>query len=141
MNNAAALYFKDQFGQSTDGAAAIASIFGWMNRFARGLGGYFSDKANTKYGMRGRIAIQTILLVCEGALVLIFAQTKSLAVAIVVMVFFSLFVQAAEKRLVLSLMLILHQMDQFRVLLVLEVTLVQLDLDLDSVSFLLNRHL
>ena len=40
MNNAAALYFKDEFGQSTEQAAAIASIFGWMNLFARGLGGF-----------------------------------------------------------------------------------------------------
>jgi NNP family nitrate/nitrite transporter-like MFS transporter len=39
MNNAAALYFKDQFDLSTESAAAIASIFGWMNLFARGLGG------------------------------------------------------------------------------------------------------
>ena len=50
MNNAAALYFVDRFGQTTEAAAAIASIFGWMNLFARGLGGYASDKANAKYG-------------------------------------------------------------------------------------------
>lgn len=31
MNNAAALYFKDEFELSTESAAAIASIFGWMN--------------------------------------------------------------------------------------------------------------
>ena len=29
MNNAAALYFRYQFGQSTSSAAAIASVFGW----------------------------------------------------------------------------------------------------------------
>ena len=96
MNNAAALYFKDEFGQSTESAAAIASIFGWMNLFARGAGGYLSDKANARKGMRGRIFVQTVLLVCEGALVLIFAQTGSLAGAIIVMLVFSLFVQAAE---------------------------------------------
>jgi NNP family nitrate/nitrite transporter-like MFS transporter len=96
MNNAAALYFKDEFGQSTESAAAIASIFGWMNLFARGLGGFFSDKGNARWGMRGRLWVQTINLILEGALVLIFAQTGSLAGAIVVMVFFSLFVQAAE---------------------------------------------
>ena len=45
MNNAAALYFKDQFGLTTESAAAIASIFGWMNLFARGMGGYVSDSA------------------------------------------------------------------------------------------------
>ena len=50
MNNAAALYFVDRFGQSTEAAAAIASIFGWMNLFARGMGGYSSDKANAYSG-------------------------------------------------------------------------------------------
>lgn len=50
MNNGAALYFKEQFGLSTESAAAIASIFGWMNLFARALGGYFSDKVNVRYG-------------------------------------------------------------------------------------------
>uniref|UniRef100_A0A7S3LCV2 Nitrate/nitrite transporter n=1 Tax=Amphora coffeiformis TaxID=265554 RepID=A0A7S3LCV2_9STRA len=96
MNNAAALYFKDEFGQSTESAAAIASIFGWMNLFARGLGGYFSDGANARYGMRGRIWVQCILLLCEGALVLVFANSNDLSGAIVIMIFFSLFVQAAE---------------------------------------------
>jgi NNP family nitrate/nitrite transporter-like MFS transporter len=96
MNNAAALYFTDQFDQSTESAAAIASIFGWMNLFARGLGGFVSDKMNAMCGMRGRIWAQTILLVGEGAMVLIFANTKSMGLAIFIMVVFSLFVQAAE---------------------------------------------
>ena len=96
MNNAAALYFKDEFGQSTESAAAIASIFGWMNLFARGLGGFFSDIASARMGMRGRLWVQTIFLACEGALVLIFANSNSLGGAIVIMIFFSLFVQAAE---------------------------------------------
>lgn len=96
MNNAAALYFKDEFGLSTASAAAIASIFGWMNLFARGLGGFISDKANARFSMRGRLMTQSILLAVEGALVLVFANTKNLGSAIVVMVFFSLFVQAAE---------------------------------------------
>jgi len=96
MNNAAALYFKDQFDLTTETAAATASIFGWLNLFARGLGGYCSDKANAHCGMRGRLWVQTGCLVAEGALVLYFAQTTTLASSILVMVFFSLFVQAAE---------------------------------------------
>jgi len=96
MNNAAALYFTDRFDQSTEAAGAIASIFGWMNLFARGLGGYFSDYANGRWGMRGRLWTQTFLLAFEGAMVLIFANTNTLGGSIVVMVFFSLFVQAAE---------------------------------------------
>ena len=97
MNNAAALYFKDEFGQSTESAAAIASIFGWMNLFARGMGGYLSDYANKKYGgMRGRLLTQSTLLFFEGCLVLCFGLIHSLAGAIICMVCFSVFVQAAE---------------------------------------------
>jgi NNP family nitrate/nitrite transporter-like MFS transporter len=96
MNNAAALYFKEEFALTTEKAAAIASIFGWMNLFARGLGGYLSDKLNARMGMRGRILAQTIFLVAEGGMVFCFAATKSLAAAIVVMTIFSVFVQAAE---------------------------------------------
>lgn len=96
MNNAAALYFRDQFELTTESAAAIASIFGWMNLFARGLGGFINDKANAYAGMRGRIWSHTILLAVEGGLVLVFANTQSLGGAIAVMVVFSLFVQAAE---------------------------------------------
>ncbi|GAX22385.1 hypothetical protein FisN_8Hh371 [Fistulifera solaris] len=96
MNNAAALYFTDEFGQSTESAAAIASIFGWMNLFARGMGGVFSDLFNAKMGMKGRILIHTLFLLGEGILVMVFANTKTMSSAIVVMIFFSLCVQAAE---------------------------------------------
>jgi MFS transporter, NNP family, nitrate/nitrite transporter len=67
-----------------------------MNLFARGLGGYGSDLAHHKWGMPGRLWAQTICLAIEGGFVLIFVNTKSLAGAILVMVFFSTFVQAAE---------------------------------------------
>ena len=96
MNNAAALYFKEQFGLTTESAAAIASIFGWMNLFARGLGGYICDKSNQYMGMKGRIISNSAFLAFEGMFVLIFANSTSLASAIVIMIFFSLFVQAAE---------------------------------------------
>lgn len=96
MVNAAALYFKEEFGLSTELSAAVASIFGWMNLFARGLGGFLSDIFNAKYGMRGRLWVQTITLLVEGALVIVFSVTQSLGGAIVVMIAFSCFVQAAE---------------------------------------------
>jgi NNP family nitrate/nitrite transporter-like MFS transporter len=96
MNNAAALYFKEEFALSTEKAAAIASIFGWMNLFARGLGGYASDKLNARMGMRGRLLAQTVFLAAEGGMVFLFAASNSLAAAIVMMTIFSVFVQAAE---------------------------------------------
>lgn len=96
MNNAAALYFRDEFGLSTESAAAIASIFGFMNLFARGLGGWASDWGNKKWGMRGRLIALGGMLLAEGVLIFGFTYSNSLALAIVIMVFFSLFVQAAE---------------------------------------------
>jgi NNP family nitrate/nitrite transporter-like MFS transporter len=96
MNNAAALYFKEQFGLSTETAAVVASIFGWMNLFARGLGGYVSDRSNRRWGMRGRLGWQSMVLLLEGLMVIAFANSSKLAVAIVVLVLFSIFVQGAE---------------------------------------------
>lgn len=96
MNNAAASYFRETFELTTESSAAIASIFGWMNLFARGVGGFMSDKLNAKMGMRGRLIWQGILLVVEGVMVFIFANSTSLPAAIVVMVFFSTIVQSAE---------------------------------------------
>jgi len=96
MNNASATYFKETFELTTESAAAIASIFGWMNLFARGLGGFTSDIFNRNMGMRGRLIWQTICLLIEGAMVLVFANTNSLGLAIFILVIFSSFVQAAE---------------------------------------------
>jgi NNP family nitrate/nitrite transporter-like MFS transporter len=96
MNNAAALYFKEEFDLTTESAAAVASIFGWMNLFARALGGLFSDRLHAKWGMRGRLITQFVLLILEGVTILVFANTKSLGGSIVTMVIFSIFVQAAE---------------------------------------------
>jgi MFS transporter, NNP family, nitrate/nitrite transporter len=96
MNAAAASYFKDEFGVSTESAAAVASIFGWMNLFARGLGGFVSDLANARFGMRGRLYTNAFILGMEGVLIFAFSHCKTLAGAIVALVCFSLFVQAAE---------------------------------------------
>ena len=60
MTNATALYFRDEFGQTTVSAAAIASVFGFMNLFARGAGGFISDMFNAKYSTRGRLAVSPI---------------------------------------------------------------------------------
>jgi len=96
VNNGAALYFYEEFNLSAESAAAIASIFGWMNIFARAMGGFMSDWINSLNGMRGRLLLQTLLLAAEGLSVLTFAHTRNLFEAIVVLVFFSIFVQASE---------------------------------------------
>ena len=96
MNNAAASYFVDEFGLTTATASAVASIFGFMNIFARGLGGFVSDKAMGKMGMKGRILTQMMFLLLEGGCIFIFSQMEDLWSAILMLTIFSIFVQAAE---------------------------------------------
>jgi NNP family nitrate/nitrite transporter-like MFS transporter len=96
MNNAAVLYFSDEFGLSTKDASTIAFAYGSMNVFARALGGFCSDRLNMKMGMRGRLWLVSILLMLEGTMILFFAFAESLAGAISVMIIFSIFTQAAE---------------------------------------------
>merc|ERR1719215_422215 len=96
VNNAAALYFQEEFGQSTESAAAIAGAFGLMNLFARGAGGFVSDVSNAALGMRGRLMWQSICLLCEGLLIILFANMNTLTSAIFLMTIFSIFVQASE---------------------------------------------
>jgi MFS transporter, NNP family, nitrate/nitrite transporter len=94
MNNAGTLYFQDRFGLKTESAAAIASIVGWMG-ITCALGGYLSDKANAWIGLKGRLWLQTLVLACEGASLIMFANTNTLGQAIAVMVAIGCFVQAA----------------------------------------------
>jgi NNP family nitrate/nitrite transporter-like MFS transporter len=96
MNNTTSMYFIQKYDLNTETAGAIASLFGLMNLVSRGLGGYASDKANHRVGMRGRIMVQMFLLVVEAAMIVAFAFAEALWLAILLLVVFSLFVQAAE---------------------------------------------
>jgi NNP family nitrate/nitrite transporter-like MFS transporter len=96
MNNAAALYFTDEFGQSTESAAAIASIYGWMNLFSRGMGGFISDWASATMGMKGRLWAQLLFLMAEAVFIIYFGKTKTLTGSIVVMIFLAICSQGAQ---------------------------------------------
>ena len=80
MNNAAALYFSGEFDLSTESAAAIASIFGWMNLFARGVGGFISDKANAKMGKNNfrvsKSCLYAVFFICVDIFILSALQNK-----------------------------------------------------------------
>lgn len=96
MNNGAVLYFTSEFGLTTEEASSISFIYGSMNIFARALGGLVSDRLNLKIGMRGRLWLQTLLIIAEGIMIIVFAFTQSLGGAVAVMCIFSIFTQAAE---------------------------------------------
>jgi NNP family nitrate/nitrite transporter-like MFS transporter len=96
MNNAAVLYFTSEFNLTTEQASTLGFAYGSMNIFARALGGLFSDRLNLRMGMRGRLWLQTVLLVMEGVLIIAFSCSKTLAGAVVTMCIFSIFTQSAE---------------------------------------------
>ena len=96
FDNVASLHFVDSFHLSQSSAGFWAGIFGFMNIFARALGGIVSDKVGNKFGMRGKGLLLAGVLLCEGALLILFAQSGSLLAAIVSMLSFALFLKMAN---------------------------------------------
>ncbi len=96
FDNVAALHFVDSFKLSQSSAGFWAGIFGFMNIFARALGGIVADKTGNKYGMRGKGWLLAGVLVLEGAGLLLFAQSGSLGMAIASMLSFALFLKMAN---------------------------------------------
>lgn len=96
VDNVAALYFVDNFKASVIMAGALASIFGFMNLFARALGGIFSDKVGKTYGLRGKGLLLAIFLVMEGLGITLFAKSGNLSMAIASMLLFALFLKMAN---------------------------------------------
>lgn len=64
--------------------------------YCHSITGYYSDWANSRWKMPGRLWAQTSLLVGEGVCILLFYNMKNLAGAIIVLIAFSCFVQSAE---------------------------------------------
>ncbi len=96
INNIAALYYMDYFDLGLKTAGLVAGLFGLMNIFARTLGGYISDTFVKKGGLRGRVHWLFIALLIEGIALIFFSQMRVIALAIPVMIIFSLFVQMSE---------------------------------------------
>ncbi len=96
FDNIASLHFVDSFGLSQSSAGFWAGIFGAMNLFARALGGIVSDKVGAKFGMRGKWSLLAMMLLLEGAGIILFAQAGSLVFAIVSMLTFALFLKMSN---------------------------------------------
>lgn len=96
FDGVAALHFTDTFKLSQSSAGFWAGVFGFMNLFARALGGIAADRVNTKYGMRGKGILLAVLLVLEGVGIILFAHAGSLEMAIISMLGFALFLKMAN---------------------------------------------
>jgi len=96
FDNVASLHFVDSFGLSQRSAGFWAGVFGFMNIFARALGGIVSDKAGRRWGMRGKGWLLAIVLLLEGLGLLAFAGAGSFPLAIFFMLTFALFLKMAN---------------------------------------------
>eukprot|EP00959_Pyramimonas_sp_CCMP1952_P288432 6031438-Pyramimonas_sp.AAC.1 len=97
MNNIIVTYLFDQFNLGLTTAGLLGSLFGMMNLFARSVGGFMSDEAAKRYGMRGRLWVLWIVQTLEGGMCIFMGLSKdSLAWTLFACVCFSSFVQAAE---------------------------------------------
>ena len=96
IDNIAALYFHDTFGLSLGAAGVAAGLFGCMNLFARALGGFISDRAGIRFGLKGRVWFLGGALFLEGVFLLVFSQMEVLVLAICSMMVFGLFVKMSN---------------------------------------------
>jgi MFS transporter, NNP family, nitrate/nitrite transporter len=96
FDGVAALYFFDKFGMNETQAGFWAMTFGFMNIFARAVGGIVADKVGEKYGLTGKGYLLAILLVIEGIGVYLFSLAGQLELAILSMISFALFLKMAN---------------------------------------------
>lgn len=96
FDNVASLHFVDTFHLSQSSAGFWAGIFGFMNIFARALGGIVSDKVGGKFGMRGKGLLLAGVLLLEGAGLVLFASSGNLTTAIISMLSFALFLKMSN---------------------------------------------
>ncbi|HTB52176.1 MAG TPA: MFS transporter [Ferruginibacter sp.] len=96
FDNVASLHFVDTFKLTQSTAGFWAGTFGFMNLFARALGGITSDKVGKKIGMRGKGLLLAGMLLLEGIGILLFAHAGSFGMALVAMFSFALFLKMAN---------------------------------------------
>lgn len=105
-------YFMYTFGLSAASAGGYVFIFSAMNLFARSCGGYGSDVLYRKYGIQGRVYTLFLVLMAESVFLFIFSFGDfSLGYSVVILLFFSFYVQCAEG--IINLFLILSYMSIF----------------------------
>jgi len=96
FDNVASLHFVDTFHLPQARAGFWAGLFGFMNIFARALGGFLSDKAGLRWGMRGKGGLLAGALLLEGLGLIAFAHAPSFGMAIGFMITFALFLKMAN---------------------------------------------
>ncbi|CAN0625184.1 MFS transporter, NNP family, nitrate/nitrite transporter [Burkholderia multivorans] len=95
IHNVAALYYVNHFNLSLKDAGLAAGTFGLLALFARGLGGWLSDKVSARRGLDVRASLLCALIVGEGLGLIWFSHAASFGIALVAMLTFGLFTHMA----------------------------------------------
>jgi len=93
MCNGCAIYFHQQFHQNIQASGAIAFLYGFAALYARGLGGYISDRLGDSFQLQGRLWIHFLVMILQGLLNIWFARCTDLNTTMIIMVIFSILVQ------------------------------------------------
>jgi NNP family nitrate/nitrite transporter-like MFS transporter len=91
--NGVALYYHVVYSQKISVIGAIAFLYGFSALFARGLGGYISDKVGDRFSLRGRLWIHFACMIAQGAVNVCFAKAETLGTSLISMVILSIFIQ------------------------------------------------
>jgi NNP family nitrate/nitrite transporter-like MFS transporter len=98
MCNGCAIYFHDRFHQPIAAAGAIAFLYGISAIYARGVGGYVSDRLGDHFSLKGRLWGQLGCMIVQGCLTIWFARTASLYPSMILMVLMSILIQVRFSR-------------------------------------------
>jgi NNP family nitrate/nitrite transporter-like MFS transporter len=96
VDNFAPIFFMDSFGATLAVAGMAAGIFGWINIFARPMGGIVADKIGKVWGFDGKTMLLSVLLLLEGIGLIWFAKSGNISMAIFMMFFFGLSLKMAN---------------------------------------------
>jgi NNP family nitrate/nitrite transporter-like MFS transporter len=96
VDNFAPIFFTDSFGTTIAVAGMVAGIFGWINIFARPLGGIVADKIGKTWGFDGKTFLLAMLLLIEGIGIVWFAKSGNISVAILMMFIFGISLKMAN---------------------------------------------